>query len=241
MSFPTPPSALLALGTFAVLAGCAAVPAASSAAPDEALVLPLASAERLDLVGARAEPATHDGRAGLRVEPLAGSPSGKATLAIVRDVRLEDGEIELEVAGSPRPGSPADVRGFIGIAFHVSDDGARYENVYLRPSNGRAEEQLRRNHAVQYQSVPDFGWYRLREESPGQYESYADLQVGTWTRMRLRIQGTRAELYIDGAAQPCLIVRDLKLGATGGRVALWADPTTEAYFRDLRLRPISRP
>jgi hypothetical protein len=57
--------------------------------------------------------------------------------------------------------------------------------------------------------------------------------------MRIKIQGTRAELYVDGAEQPCLIVRDLKLGGRGGRVALWADPTTEAYFRELQIAPAS--
>ncbi len=54
--------------------------------------------------------------------------------------------------------------------------------------------------------------------------------------MRVKVSGTRAELYVDDAEQPSLIVRDLKLGVTGGRVALWTDPTTEAYFRDLRVR-----
>jgi hypothetical protein len=179
---------------------------------------------------------TYQGRRAIRLDPLEGPATGTATLAIVRGIQLADGEIELEVAGAPRPGARADMRGFIGLAFHVSPDGSRYENLYLRPTNGRAEDQLRRNHAVQYQSAPDFGWKRLRDESPGRYEAYVDLQPGVWTRMRVKVSGTRAELYVHGAEQPCLVVRDLRLGATGGGVALWTDPTTEAYFRDLRVR-----
>ena len=105
--------------------------------------------------------------------------------------------------------------------------------MYLRPSNGRAEDQLRRNHAVQYQSIPGYGWKRLRDEAPGQYESYVDLQAGAWTRMRVKVAGNHAELFVNGAEQPTLIVRDLKHGATAGGVALWAHRTTEAYFRNL--------
>jgi len=55
--------------------------------------------------------------------------------------------------------------------------------------------------------------------------------------MRVKLSGTRAELYVNGAEQPTLIVRDLKHGAVGGAVALWAHRTTEAYFRNLVITP----
>jgi hypothetical protein len=61
------------------------------------------------------------------------------------------------------------------------EHGARTESIYLRPTNGRADDQLRRNHSVQYDSVPDFPWFRLRKESPGVYESYTDLEAGEWS------------------------------------------------------------
>jgi hypothetical protein len=220
------------------LGACASVPPAPATPSSDALVLPLESADRLDLLRTRAEPVTYQGRRAIRLDPVDDTVD-RAVLAVVRDLQLTDGEISIEVAGAPKPGAPTDVRGFIGVAFHVSDDGALYENLYLRPSNGRSDDQLRRNHSVQYQSIPDYIWKRLRDETPGQYESYVDLQTGVWTRMRIKVQGTRAELYVDGAEQPCLIVRDLKLGARGGRVALWADPTTEAYFRALTVSPAS--
>ena len=221
------------------LGGCASVPSDPGGSGPGAVVLPLESTDRLELVRTRAEPVSYQGRRAIRLDPVDGATADREVLAVVRDLQLTDGEISVEVAGAPRSGAPADVRGFIGVAFHVSDDGGVYENVYLRPSNGRADDQLRRNHSVQYQSIPEFSWKRLRDESPGQYEAYADLRTGAWTRMRIKVQGTRAELYVDGAEQPCLIVRDLKLGARGGRVALWADPTTEAYFRELRISPAS--
>ncbi|MGZ3445926.1 MAG: hypothetical protein ACXWLG_10725 [Myxococcaceae bacterium] len=223
-----------------LLIGCATSPAAGSAgtagSPD-GVVMPLEWAEGLQLVGGRAEPVTYQGRRAIRLDAIESVGPDDVVLAVVSGLDFQDGEIEVEVAGAPRVGAPADARGFIGVAFHRSPDGTRSEEVYLRPTNGRADDQLRRNHTVQYQSSPDYGWKRLRDESPGVYESYVDLQPGVWTRMRVKVSGTRAELYVDGAEQPCLIVRDLKLGATRGGVALWSHRTTDGHFRNLRVVP----
>ena len=195
--------------------GCATGATRSVAAPG-ARVLSLESAEGLTLLHARAEPVTHQGQRGLRLHALDEVGPDDVVLALVDGLELGDGEIALEVAGAPLPGAPADMRGFIGVSFHVSSDGSRSEDMYLRPSNGRADDQLRRNHAVQYESTPEYPWYRLRKEAPGQYEAYVDLQPGVWTPMRVRVSGTRAELYVNGAEQPTLIVRDLKHGSRTG-------------------------
>jgi hypothetical protein len=153
-------------------------------------------------------------------------------------VDFGNGSIELDVAGLPAPGSAADVRGFIGIAFRIQADPSRYEAFYIRPTNGRADDQLRRNHATQYIGMPDFPWHKLREEQPGLYESYADMVAGEWTRLRVEVDGARARLFVNGAEQPALIVNDLKLGAKArGGVALWVGPGTEGYFANVRVTP----
>jgi hypothetical protein len=202
-----------------------------------ARTLSLDSAEGLTLLHARAEPVTHAGRRGIRLHALDEVGPDDVVLAVVDGVELADGEISVEVSGAPLPGAPADMRGFIGVSFHASAGGVHSEDMYLRPSNGRADDQLRRNHAVQYASTPDYPWHRLRKESPGLYETYVDLQPGVWTPMRVKVTGTRAELYVNGAEQPTLIVRDLKHGAIGGGIALWAHRTTVAYFRNLVVTP----
>jgi hypothetical protein len=102
-------------------------------------------------------------------------------------------------------------------------------------TNGRANDQLQRNHSSQYVSYPDFPWNRLREENPGVYESYVDLDAGAWTRIKIVVAGIKAQLYVNGAEQPCLIVNDLKLGDSNGQVALWAGSDTEAYFSNLKI------
>ena len=151
-------------------------------------------------------------------------------MALLDGPDFTNGTIRIDVAGAPKPGTPPDSRGFIGISFRTGPHGAWSDMFYLRPTNGRTDDQLRRNHAVQYSSDPEYPWYRLRKESPGVYEAYADMEAGAWTTMKIEVQGTTARLYVNGAPQPCLIVRDLKHGERSGRIALWAHVETDAYF-----------
>jgi hypothetical protein len=162
-------------------------------------------------------------------------------LAIVEGVQLGDGVIEAEIAGAPRTGAGEGARGFVGIAFRVQNDLRTYDAFYLRPTNGRAEDQVRRNHAVQYISHPDWPWFRLRKETPEKYEAYVDLLPATWTKVRIEVSGASARLYVHDQPQPTLIVNDLKTGATTtGGVALWIDVGTEAHFRNLTITPSDR-
>jgi hypothetical protein len=158
-------------------------------------------------------------------------------LAILDRPELKDGTIELNVSGAPRPGMPPDSRGFIGLSFRAGPHAEWSEVFYLRPTNGRADEQIRRNHSVQYVSHPQFTWDRLRHESPGVYESYVDLESGAWTSMKIVVEGKTARLYVNGASQPSLIVNDLKHGDGPGRIALWAHVETDAYFGPITVTP----
>ena len=186
----------------------------------------------------RVEPTTYQGRKAVRTMPdpaaVVKTASGGG-IVVLPGATFHNGTIELEVAGKPGAGAPGDARGFVGVAFRVSDNASKYECFYLRPTNGRADDQLRRNHSVQYISFPDYEWNRLRTEAPGQYESYVDLVPGEWTKIKVEVSGVKARLYVHGASQPALIVNDLKLGDSTGAVALWIGVGTEAYFTNLRL------
>jgi hypothetical protein len=176
---------------------------------------------------------TYKGRSAIQV--VANPDAANATMyALVKDVSFRDGVIEVDLAGQPAAGAISGARGFIGIAFRLQADG-RYEYIYLRPTNGRADDQVRRNHSVQYSSYPDFDFARSRQEAPEKYESYVDLQPGVWTRYKIEVQGRSAKLYVNGAEQPCLIVNDLKLDPQAGGVALWVGPGTEGYFANLKI------
>jgi hypothetical protein len=155
--------------------------------------------------------------------------------AAVEGPLLQDGTIEVDVAGRPLAGASEGARGFICVAFRLRADDSAFECFYIRPTNGRADDQLRRNHSTQYISEPGFPWQKLRSESPGVYESYVDLVTGEWTHLSVTFNGKRAQLYVNRAAQPVLIVNDLKQPPAAGGVALWIGSETEAFFRNLKV------
>ena len=158
------------------------------------------------------------------------------TFVLVKNINFKDGIIEVKVLSRLQKTAPSFARGFIGIAFRINKDNSRYESIYIRPTNGRVDDQFRRNHSVQYYSYPDYKFDRLRKESDGQYETYADIGLDEWITMRIEVQGSQAKLYLNNGTHPAFIVNDLKLGENAvGAIGLWVDIGTEGYFTDLKI------
>ncbi len=192
--------------------------------------------EKLELHHVKAEPVTYLGRSAVRLTDAGPHVLDDADrFAVVRGSSFQDGTIEVNLSGDTVPDAPPELRGFVGIAFRVAMDGSQFECFYLRPKNGRSEDQLQRNHSAQYISIPGFGWQKLRSETPGEYESYVDLVPGQWTHVKIQVVGSRAQLYVNGAEQPTLIVNGLKQSSVNGAIALWIGPGTIAHFSDLRV------
>jgi len=51
------------------------------------------------------------------------------------------------------------------------------------------------------------------------------------------VSGEKAQLYVNGAAQPTLIVNDLKQRRAAGAIALWIGVGTIAHFANLKVTP----
>lgn len=125
---------------------------------------------------------------------------------------------------------------FIGVAFRSNADNSKFECIYIRPTNGRADDQMRRNHSIQYFSFPDFKFPRLRKEAPEMYESYADMGLNEWIKIKIVVKGKQVKLFLNDNQQPSLVVNDLKLGENNsGALGLFVDVGTEGYFRDLKV------
>lgn len=160
----------------------------------------------------------------------------EATFARISDADFKNGSIEVTVQSKLLADAPDFARGFIGVAFRIDERNTQFECIYIRPTNGRADDQVRRNRSTQYFSYPGFKFDRLRQEAPGQYESYADMGLNEWITIKIEVKEQRANLYLNGNEHPVLIVNDLKHGtdASGG-IGLWVDIGTEGYFTDLRV------
>ena len=188
--------------------------------------------DTMDLVeqGVKAEAVEYRGRKAVRLTAL-----GEQGFAFVKGVELRDGIIEVDIA--TKLTTPPGVRmpGFTGVAFRARPDASHLEMFYLRPGNSRSEDQAMRNHSVQYTAEPDFGWERLRRQWPFIYESYAELQLNEWTPVKIEVHGRQARLYVNGSANPSLVVDGLKGYDLQGGVALWGYAGEEAYFSNLRI------
>lgn len=177
---------------------------------------------------------TYSGKKALKVTDQGGNT--EVRFVKLPGIGFASGVIEVDLAGKPATGAFAGARGFVGIAFRINDNNSAFECIYLRPTNGRANDQLRRNHSVQYISYPDLPWYKSRKATPGKYETYVDLVPGEWTHIRIVVKGEQAMLYVHGNEQPTLIVNDLHLGPDQkGGIGLWIGPGTEAWFANLKV------
>jgi hypothetical protein len=220
----------LNIGTIAIAA------AASLAAqtPPHIQTFPLRDASGLIAPTVKTEAVTYQGRKCVRITMDGDDRDG---LALLPGTDFQDGVIEADIA--LKSSMPPGVRfpGFIGIGFRVRPDASHFELFYIRPGNSDAPDQLMRNHAVQYSSEPDYGWYRLRREWPSVYESHAELAKETWTHLRIEVAGRSAKLYLNGSAKPSLVVDGLKGEDLHGAIGLWSFTGEEAYFSDVRITP----
>ena len=141
------PSIRLFLVAVAMTAAVHQVPRAQAVAR-----FALETAAGLRLHNVTAEPATLQDRKGLRIRMAANLGNTDEKLAIIEGSDFGNGVIEAEIAGAPQAGAPEGARGFVGIAFRVQSDLRTYDAFYLRPTNGRAEDQVRRNHSAQVPS-----------------------------------------------------------------------------------------
>ena len=163
----------------------------------------------------------------------------EATFARLVESDFKNGTIEVKVLSKLLEDAPDFARGFIGIAFRIDESNSKFECIYIRPTNGRAEDQLRRNRSTQYFSYPDFKFDRLRKEASGVYESYADMGLNEWITIKIEVKDETAKLYLNGREQPVLIVNDLKHGANAsGGIGLWVDVGTEGHFTDLNIENV---
>lgn len=158
------------------------------------------------------------------------------TFVKINNINFSNGIIEVKVLSRLLPNAPDFSRGFIGIAFHINENNSQFECIYLRPTNARAESQIRRNHSIQYFAYPEYKFQKLREEYPCAYETYADLTLNEWISLRLVINGEKARLYINNNKQPSLVINDLKFyNNHESTMGLFVDVGTEAFFKDLKI------
>ena len=137
---------------------------------------------------------------------------------------MRDGVIDVDVA------TPAK-RGFFGLDFRLTDDGANYEEVYLRQHKSGLPD------AMQYTPVLNTGRNWQIYNGPG-FTGAVDIPKDVWFHLRLEVTGAQAKLYVKDMDKPALVMSDLKSGVQKGQVALY-DLTGATYYSNFEVRTTS--
>lgn len=164
--------------------------------------------------------------------------------AKLMNLDFEDGTIEVKMYSQiqdPVPNNYKQAQGFIGVYFRVDEKNENYESIYLRPKVGRSDNQLFRNHTVQYFSYPDYKFETLRKKAPGKYEGSAPVNIKEWITMRIEVRGKKAEMFINDAKYSTFVVDSMLGKTTHGAVGLYVDMGTIGYFKDLKITPMQNP
>lgn len=196
--------------------------------------------KEFEISNVKASVVTLDGNEVLRLErDLESFPFEKGvdepTFVKLSDLKLENGSVEVKVLSRLLPTAPPFARGFIGLAYRINSENSAYESIYIRPTNGRADDQIRRNHSIQYYTYPDYKFDRLRKEFPELYETYADMGLDEWITMRIEFQGKSAKLFLNELEQPAFLVKEMLGTSTSGSIGLWVEIGTEGFFKDLKV------
>lgn len=191
----------------------------------------------LKAVGSVAEIVDFDNEKAVRVnKDKEITEDDEATYAKILDTDFHNGSISMKVLSKLLPDAPEHSRGFIGLAYRINEDDSLFESIYIRPSNGSCDIQLRRNRATQYFSYPDFRYYHSRETNPGEYESYVDIDLNEWIDFRVEVMDEKAKLFINNSKNPVLIVNDMRMGKDArGALGLFVDIGTDGYFKDIEI------
>ncbi|MBO5999140.1 MAG: hypothetical protein J6P87_05595 [Lachnospiraceae bacterium] len=158
------------------------------------------------------------------------------TYVLLKDIKMHNGTIRVKMLSRLLPDAPDFARGFIGIVFRVNDTGSEFESYYVRPTNGRHPDPVRRSHGSQYFSYPGYTFDYFRKHGITEYEAPCDTGLDEWTDLKAVIEDGYAEFYVNDMDTPVLCVKDLKHGkdAAGG-IGLYVDTGTEAFYKDLEV------
>jgi hypothetical protein len=144
---------------------------------------------------------------GTRVEPYLGQSALRLSTgnAYRRDVRLQDGTIELDFATTG-------TRSFFYVQFRMQSDG-EFEEVYLRPHKTGLGDALQYNPVYRGES----NWQLYHGEGA---TAPVDIARNEWVHLKIVLRGERAAVFVGNVKEPQLIVPRLARPAASGYVAL---------------------
>ncbi|NOT77140.1 MAG: hypothetical protein HOP08_19625 [Cyclobacteriaceae bacterium] len=173
----------------------------------------------------KAIPIQESGRQGIKF-----NEQEREGILILKNYEFTNGTIEIDLKGRDLQG-----KSFLGVAFHIQNEKV-FDLVYFRPFNFSNPDSVRRSHAVQYVSAPDFPWEKLRKESPLKYENYINPvpDGDDWFHAKIVVRDREVKVYVNGSSKPCLEVEKLT-DTKSGSIALWVGPGSDGAYSNLKI------
>ncbi|SUN62385.1 hypothetical protein [Streptococcus dysgalactiae] len=112
-----------------------------------------------------------------------GDEPDENTFAKLKNSSFKNGRIDVDVYSQLLEDAPEHARGFIGLPFRINETDDYFESFYIRPTNGRIEDPIRRNRAVQYFAYPNHTFDYFRERCITDYEGPADIGINEWIHL----------------------------------------------------------
>lgn len=160
------------------------------------------------------------------------------TYARIKNLKLRNGTIEVDMMSRLLPDAPDFARGFIGIAFRINEDDSEFESFYIRPTNSTndTDDPVRQAHGCQYFAYPKYTFAYFRENSITGYEAPIHNELNQWIHLKAVINNNCASFYLNNESDPTLIVKQLIHKDTdAGSIGFFVDIGTEAFFKNLKV------
>ena len=154
-------------------------------------------------------------------------------LVLLKGKEFSNGTIELDIKGENKQG-----QSFVGLAFHGVNDKT-YDAVYFRPFNFKNPE--RNSHSVQYISMPENDWSKLRAEYPGKYENTVSPvpDPDGWFHATIVVNYPEVKVYVNNSKSPSLLVRQISTRKKGW-LGFWVGNNSEGRFKNLKITTDSK-
>lgn len=142
-----------------------------------------------------------------------------ASLVYKPGLNFKDGIIEMDVADMTPKG------GFVGLAFRIRDEH-HYETVYFRPGSSGTIN------AIQYmpEKKTEFNWWDYESTK---YQAKAVIPQNKWFHVKVVVQGSKMEVYVDNATKPAMVYTALDPSLKGGAVGYWLGNCPQGAYKNL--------
>ncbi len=149
-------------------------------------------------------------------------------IAWMKGISFTTGTLEFDVRGEDLK-----QHSFVGIAFHGQND-TTYDAVYLRPFHFHAQDTVSQKRMIQFISLPEFTWRKLRAEYPGRFESHISPppDPNAWVHVRIEVTERVISTFINGNETPSMIVYPIK-PLPAGMVGFYVADTSGGDFANL--------